>query len=345
MIILKTDGFRWRQKVALIDFDWTLVRPKGESRTFPKDVDDWQWLRPSVPEVVRARFYDAKHCVVIVTNQTKEWKQEQIKAVMEALEIPCMAFVLTDKKTEHKPNSAFFKEHVSERKFDAAGSLFVGDALGRKNDHSDSDKAFALAVGISADRIFAPEDVFPAAATEAAARKKNNDKKGKSKKAKGDDDFAFDYSNLKLAKKHIQEVVVMVGFPGSGKSTLADRAFGSHTDQGGSNRYAIVRGDDHKSSTPKMLKAAAAHVEAGLSVVFDATSPTAAKRAAYVEFANERGLPARCIHVATDMVESMARNNKREHPVPRIVYNVYKKRFEPPSEASEGFSAVLTIVT
>jgi hypothetical protein len=39
------------------------------------------------------------------------------------------------------------------------------------------------------------------------------------------------------------------------------------------------------------------------------------------------------------MEESMNRNNKREHPVPRIVYNIYKKNFEEPME-DEGFSVL-----
>ena len=38
--------------VLLLDYDQTLVIPK-EGRPFPKDVDDWQWLFPNVPSMIK----------------------------------------------------------------------------------------------------------------------------------------------------------------------------------------------------------------------------------------------------------------------------------------------------
>lgn len=37
------------ENIAAFDFDWTIVKPK-ESRTFPKDILDWEWLRENVKE-------------------------------------------------------------------------------------------------------------------------------------------------------------------------------------------------------------------------------------------------------------------------------------------------------
>lgn len=110
-MILKVGKPRFRSKVALWDFDWTLVCPKG-NKTFPKDVDDWQWLRPNVPEVVRG-FYKRGFGIYIVTNQTKEWKREQILKVAELLEVPlhvCIAW----QKEERKPGVFLFEEAFSE---------------------------------------------------------------------------------------------------------------------------------------------------------------------------------------------------------------------------------------
>jgi hypothetical protein len=47
-----------RDAFAIFDFDWTIVKPK-DARRFPKDKDDWQWLRPSVCAVVK-RYYQKK---------------------------------------------------------------------------------------------------------------------------------------------------------------------------------------------------------------------------------------------------------------------------------------------
>ena len=78
--IEKLGGFRFRSKVAAFDFDWTLCRP-ASGATFPKDVADWTWLRPNVPDVVRDT-YARGYCIVVFTNQTKAWKRDQIVAAL-----------------------------------------------------------------------------------------------------------------------------------------------------------------------------------------------------------------------------------------------------------------------
>ena len=47
---------RHRSKVAIIDYDWTICKPKN-NKTFPTDVDDWEWLRPSVPDVIKDLYH------------------------------------------------------------------------------------------------------------------------------------------------------------------------------------------------------------------------------------------------------------------------------------------------
>jgi predicted kinase len=55
------------------------------------------------------------------------------------------------------------------------------------------------------------------------------------------------------------------------------------------------------------------------------------KRAEYINLAKEFGIVVRCVHVDTSLDESIARNNSREKGVPKIVYNVYKKKFIKPT--------------
>lgn len=128
--------------------------------------------------------------------------------------------------------------------------------------------------------------------------------------------------------KH-QEVVVMMGYPGSGKSTIATTIF---------KDYAVMHGDVYKTPA-KMIKAADGPAREGRSIVFDATNSSREKRALYVNFAKSLDLSVRCVHVATGLEVSYARNKQREHPVPRIAYSVYTKHFELPDE-SEGFELV-----
>ena len=68
-----------RSKLAIFDYDGTIVKAK-EGRTLPKDIDDWMYIRESVPNTIRK--YSKKYRIVIVTDQSKEWKVKQIKNVM-----------------------------------------------------------------------------------------------------------------------------------------------------------------------------------------------------------------------------------------------------------------------
>jgi bifunctional polynucleotide phosphatase/kinase len=292
---------RFRSKLAMFDYDWTLAKPKSNS-PFPKDVDDWQWLTSRVPAVLR-ELYASGYAIHIFTNQSKEWKHTQIINALKEVDIPITVTVATA-KAQYKPNIALFErtfeDHIGQ--INKTDSFFCGDALGRHGDYADSDRRFAENIGVC---VITPEEMFS---------------------------VAEPVQEPVVEPSDTQEVVIMVGYPASGKSTIS-----AHLAQAG---YYVASGDSLKTSA-KMIKAAETQVRQGKSVVFDATNPTIEKRAEYVEFAKKHGLPVRCIHVATPIEVAQARNGAREHPVPKIVYNVYRKRFEPPTEA-EGFQLVTT---
>lgn len=308
--LYKLHSPRFRKRIAAFDYDWTLVRPKT-SGTFPKNVDDWQWLMPSVPETLAA-LYKKGFMIVIFTNQSKDWKEQQILKALEPLEIPMFVAIARD-KADYKPSRTLFDTVVKGKAWDNKESFFVGDALGRAGDWSDSDKVFADTIGLS---VHAPEAIFP------APKKTTPKQKAPSPVAR-------------LGPANGPEVVIMVGYPGSGKTTVAEKAFA-----GATHKYIVLHGDDYKTSK-KMIKAAAAYVDDRYGIVFDATNPTREKRAEYIAFARENGYPVRCVHVDTPLEESFARNMQREETkrVPRIAYNVYKKRFETP-DASEGCEVI-----
>jgi bifunctional polynucleotide phosphatase/kinase len=161
------------------DFDGTLVRPR-EGRTFPKDRGDWRWLRQSVPTKLR-ELASAGSRILIVTDQSKDWKEDMIRDVIAEIGVPIELLV---HRTTKKPDTS---------QIVAAGwtpSFYVGDAGGRAGDWSDCDKVFAERLGIP---YYTPEEFFPPDAPIART----------------------------LPRGPSNEVVVMVGYPASGKSTLA----------------------------------------------------------------------------------------------------------------------------
>lgn len=288
-----------RPKMAAFDYDWTIVNPK-DGNTFSSSMDDWVWFSSVVPEKIK-NYYKDDYMIVIFTNQSKSWKCEQIKLVMKQLEIPIFIVVAT-KKEIYKPNpisfSMYFEDCVDKEK-----SFFVGDALGRKTDFSDSDLKFAENIGI---KCYSPEAIF---------LEKNT----------------FDIPSLSLSLN--PEVIIMVGYPGSGKSTIAENICKN-------NNYIHITGDIHKTSS-KMMKFALPYVSQSKSIIFDATHSSVKKRKELVDFSKNNNYEVKCIHVTTSLEESYKRNRLRceEKQVPKIAYSVFKKYYEEPNE-DEGFTLI-----
>lgn len=182
-VVLRSPASR-RTKLAIFDFDWTLVKPQN-GRKFPKDVKDWMYLRESVPTVIRKLAKD--HRIVIVTDQSQPWKIDMIKTVIADLAIDITAVIGVKTK---KPSTALFLSVFP--KLHPERSFYVGDAAGEKGDWSDKDRVFATNLGM---QFYKPEELFPL-----------DEPKPLPASAKA---------------KKTQEVVVMVGYPASGKSTIA----------------------------------------------------------------------------------------------------------------------------
>ena len=285
-----------RQSFAIFDFDWTLVKPK-EGRKFPKAVDDWQYLRKSVPDILHK--FAKTHQIVIVTDQSKPWKIDQINAVLSDLDIEHITTIIGVKTK--KPDPSLFLKIFP--KFNKEKAFYVGDAASSET-WSDKDKKFAENLGIN---FMIPEEIFP---LEKITIKKE----------------------IKPSEK--KEVIIMVGYPASGKSTIAKTVF----EKAG---YHIVDGDSLKSG-PAMIKDAEKHI-AEQSVVFDSTAGTKEKRQLYIKFAEKHTLPVRVIWLNTSIDDSMTRNKQRQleggNKVPDVVFYVYRKNFEEPTE-DEGFHLI-----
>ena len=182
-VVLQSPPTR-RTKLAVFDFDWTLVKPLN-GRKFPKDVNDWQYIRESVPAVVRK--YAKDHRIVILTDQSQAWKVDMIKNVIADLAVDVTAVIGVKTK---KPSTELFLKVFP--KLHPERSFYVGDAAGDKGDWSDKDRVFAESLGM---KFVRPEELFPLDVVKAPPA---------SAKA-----------------KKTQEVVIMVGYPASGKSTIS----------------------------------------------------------------------------------------------------------------------------
>lgn len=293
----------YREKMASFDYDWTLVCPK-DGKTFPSNIDDWEWLYPGIPEKIKG-YYEDGFMIVIFTNQSKQWKHEQIQLVAASLDIPVFIVIATE-KCDYKPNPVLFNSFIGSHKIKKDKSFFVGDAIGRKSDFSDSDKVFAENIDVS---CYCPEQVFHVK-TEIT-----------------------EIPTVPLADDENQ-IVIMMGYPGSGKSTVAKNICKNE-------RYVYIEGDVYKSSA-KMIKASLEHISRKKSIVFDATHSSSKKRKEYVDLAKKYDYKVVCIHASTPLDVAYKRNKLRNYEkyVPKIAYSVYAKNFEEPDE-TEGFEVII----
>tara|TARA_B000000477_G_scaffold66319_2_gene55551 strand:+ start:76 stop:1092 length:1017 start_codon:yes stop_codon:yes gene_type:complete len=300
-IINKINKYRYRQKLAIFDYDWTLVKPKTNG-TFSKNENDWMWLTENVPNIIK-KLYDKGYSINIISNQRKNTykKTQEINNALLNLNIP-LSYIIASDNINAKPNISMFNILVNNKKWDRNKSFYVGDALGRQGDWSDVDKKFSENIGI---KYYSPDELFSI----------NTNKK----------------KDVKIKKNKNQEIIVMVGYPGSGKSTLSKKFE--------NDNYIVISGDKYITSK-KMINESEKHLKNGLSIVYDSTNASKIKRKEYINIAKKYNINIRCINIKTDMVESMFRNNKRDKIIPKITYYVYRKRYEEPT-MDEGFNEII----
>tara|TARA_B110000259_G_C14029141_1_gene405978 strand:+ start:2679 stop:3695 length:1017 start_codon:yes stop_codon:yes gene_type:complete len=207
-IIKKLNNYRFRQKMAIFDYDWTLVKPKSNG-TFSKNENDWAWLTKNVPIVIK-EYYKKGYSINIISNQRRNYvmKEKEISNALNTLNIP-VCYIIANDNINAKPNINMFHILTNNKKWESKKSFYVGDALGRQGDWSDVDKKFAENIGI---KYYSPDELF--------SIKESN------------------YIDIK--ESNSQEIIVMVGYPGSGKSTIANKY--------NKEKYKVISGDEFITS-------------------------------------------------------------------------------------------------
>jgi bifunctional polynucleotide phosphatase/kinase len=167
------------------DLDWTLTY--NEKHLFPKEATDI-YIFPNRKQILEKIIKDGYN-IVIFTNQyakTKKEKQnkvERLKTFIDKLNLPVCVYISTEKDNYRKPEIGMWNFFKKDR--DIKNVIFVGDALGRPQDFSDSDRLFGEK--INACEIKSAEDFFG--------------------------------SSIIPSIQNEKELIVFVGMPGSGKST------------------------------------------------------------------------------------------------------------------------------
>lgn len=202
----------YNNKIAGFDLDGTLIKTKS-GKIFATNKDDWKFLFDNIKDRLKEL---SEYTLVVFSNQMgiskgkvkKEDILYKVNAIYNQLNIPFIFIASTEDDINRKPRIGMFEHIKNELKItiDKKGSFFVGDMAGRSKDKEDTDRKFALNLGIT---FYTPEEFFL-------------NKNKELYKLKG---YQLDYigKDKKIKLNNIKEILVLSGYPGSGKSTLANK--------------------------------------------------------------------------------------------------------------------------
>ncbi|KAJ3380999.1 hypothetical protein HDU84_005418 [Entophlyctis sp. JEL0112] len=354
-----------REKVAAFDFDGTIAQTAG-THIFSKSADDWRFVFPNVPDVVRKAYSDGFR-IIIFSNQKglyegKGSKLEifkgKVQHVARAFNVPLLVFASTEGDVHRKPQNGMWEFFISNHvdagvNIDISSSFFVGDAAGRpdrtvagkffKKDHSAADLKFARNIGL----LFHLPEVYFKVDLEAAKHIPTSWEFDPTKYAVTPVSQGNGKSNFASLQPGI-ELVIFVGPPASGKTRFFKLHFLPH-------QYVHVNQDTLKDRK-KCVAAARAALAAKSSVVIDNTNPTSAVRSEYIAVAKELGVSRIRAFVFNTPLEICEHNNMhrvevtkampdpraRRDRIPTMVFRKFFKDVEPPT-ANEGFIEIQLI--
>ncbi|XP_013736275.1 polynucleotide 3'-phosphatase ZDP isoform X1 [Brassica napus] len=171
----RDDGLNDSEKIAAFDFDGCLTKTSVKI----VGADAWSLMYPSIPEKLQS-LHSQGYKLVIFTNESNidRWKNKRQAAVdskigrlnsfIKRVEVPVQVFIACGVASSggkddlyRKPKAGMWqlmKKHFNSGiEIDMDKSFYVGDAAGRKGDHSDADIKFAQANGL---KFYTPEEYF-----------------------------------------------------------------------------------------------------------------------------------------------------------------------------------------
>lgn len=348
------------RNLYMFDLDGTLITTKSGNK-FPKSSKDWQWLDDSVIKKLRSLTLDDRAFIVIISNQkaakTNESKRrlvrDKLRGVFKVLsaELPdntsLCVYGAMDSNRFRKPSTGIFEDHLEKFVGHDSKLIYVGDAAGRENDFSDSDRKLAYNIQLYLSykgkknhiKFFTPETYFDLTRDEnpSSAKWSGFDPQKYLRDANNESsdellDEIFDADGFTL--------IVLVGPQASGKSTYAKTKFVDY-------HYFGLDELPRRSNYDKLFQEhiATAHKasEKGIAgVVVDATNPSIAQRDRWLKYANDFDNMFVIVFPGSDPIvreryadylhhmNTVRSRISGQDAIPDVAYNTFYKNYKTP---------------
>lgn len=347
------DNTKKYDKIAMFDLDFTLVKPIGK-RIFPKNVDDWEWMfKDNIVKNKLNELYNEKYLLYIISNQSglsnnRNFLLDRITNILINLKIPIEVYVSCDNDKYRKPNTTIFENYILQKLENNFTDLFyVGDAAGRKEDFSDSDRKFAYNIHLllkylnkpNIIKFYTPEEFFLKS-------------KCSKKEWQGFNPIEYIKTNKSLLNKkeselfnilneHLKEqkVIILIGPPASGKSTISKYILKTYENMVHINQDKCITKNKCFNKFKNTL-------QNGQSVILDNTNPSKKIRNEYIKEAFNINPYIYIYFIHMNTFNNKQKNrNLYEHlnvyrerienikKIPNIAYNIFYKNYEIPENS------------
>jgi bifunctional polynucleotide phosphatase/kinase len=351
-VINKLDTLSDPVRIAGFDLDDTLIHKPSKRKGLSK----WIMIDNTINKKIKQLVSDG-YIIILFTNQggmsmSKNFDRVKWRAsVDEVIEYMFIGiskyyvatYVAKNYDMYRKPNLGMWDLMKGDLKetFEldnlriSKRSFFCGDAAGRtsnspigkklhpnaKADFSDSDRKFALNIGIE---FKTPEDFYMKDPPEMPYKLSGFDPKEYIKKLQKQKKYVF--------KPRTKEMILMIGPPGSGKTEFVKKYILKHD-------YIHINQDICKTKK-KCLELTEASLEDRENIVIDNTNPDISSRMAYTMLAKKyKYKHVRVFVLNTNINLAKHLNNVRhlysEGEIPRInniTYNTYAKNYIAPTK-------------
>lgn len=354
----------------MFDLDGTLIETKSGNK-FPKNSADWDWIDDRIVRKLNAIVEnDSRAGIIIISNQkvagSNEEKKTMIKNKLKNVFknlinlLPKKAFVCLYASTEankyRKPSTGIFEEKLFPMIDNESKIIYVGDAAGREDDFSDSDRKFAYNVQMYLNyesvsnkiTFFTPEEYFKLDRVDSVVSRSVQWRGFNPKKYMhtlvsdssyiGQLDRIFDAPGFTL--------VVLVGPQAVGKSTYAKREFIAEDHPG--FLYFGLDAMPSKANYDKTFieQTELARKKNRLGVVVDATNPSIVNRDRWLKHAelfdnmfilifpgsNPRENGNNSFREYLKHMNTVRSRITGEKEIPDIAYTMFYKKYQAPKK-------------